>query len=234
MVKLDEKERKIILNKIKKLIPHTKKDDCGAVNVNEMATANKLVKELMDKYDISLDEIKFTVDKSSLVSKKESLITIRKDESYWVIRLGSIVAHFYDCRVIQTKSKLLFIGFEMDAEIATDMYNYLFAQINSNAYKETKNRTSVPRKKRLEDYCAGAVHSLSDRLREIKRERENIKNQTALVVVKKDVVDNEVNKMFPYLRTTYNKMKYDVSMDYINGVRFGKTMNIENNKMIEK
>jgi hypothetical protein len=63
---ITNEERVEVLSKIEKIMAHTKTES-GAVNVNEMAIANRLVKELMDKYEISIDEIKATSDKSTLI-----------------------------------------------------------------------------------------------------------------------------------------------------------------------
>ena len=51
---ITNEERIEVLSKIEKILAHTQTES-GAVNVNEMAIANKLVKELMDKYEISIN-----------------------------------------------------------------------------------------------------------------------------------------------------------------------------------
>jgi hypothetical protein len=68
---MTNEERIEVLIKIEKIMAHIQTES-GAVNVNEMAIANKLVKELMDKYEISIDEIKATSDKSELIKNIES------------------------------------------------------------------------------------------------------------------------------------------------------------------
>jgi len=124
MVTMSKEERESVLLKIEKLMPHTKAES-GAVNINEIATANKLIKELMDKYDISVDEIKITSDKATLVSKEE-LIHNKKEVKEWVSKLSVSVATFYDCRIIIVPNRLLFIGFEMDAKVTLKMFEHLF------------------------------------------------------------------------------------------------------------
>ncbi len=223
-----------MLIKIEKLMAHTKIGTNGAVNVNEMSVANKLIKELMDKYDISIDEIKNTSDKSTLVNKIEGTV-FSGQTIEWASRLSSVVSRFYDCRVITSgKEKLFFIGFEMDAKVSLKMYNHLFTQINKGSYEATKTPSSLDKKIRRKDFCIGAVHSLSSRLREIKNEREKQEAKNALVVVKKGVVDNEVNKMFPRLTYSNSNMKYNMSNDYMNGVVFGKKVQLHKSEEISK
>lgn len=231
---ITKKEREEVLTKIEKLMAHTKIGTNGAVNINEMATANKLIKELMDKYEISIDEIKATSDKSTLVNKIEGTL-FSGQTIEWASRLSSVVSRFYDCRVITSgKEKLFFIGFEMDAKVSLKMYDYLFIQINKGSYEATKTSSSVDKKLRRLDFCVGAVHSLSDRLKEIKNEREKQEIQNALVVVKKGVVDEQVNNMFPRLKYSNNNIKYNISKDYMNGVQFGKTVSIHKSELITK
>jgi len=87
---ITNEERIEVLSKIEKIMAHTQTES-GAVNVNEMAIANRLVKELIDKYEISIDEIKATSDKSTLVKNIESELIDQKGIRHWVMSLSSIV-----------------------------------------------------------------------------------------------------------------------------------------------
>ena len=93
---ITNEERIDVLSRIEKIMAHTQTES-GAVNVNEMAIANRLVKELMDKYEISIDEIRATSDKSTLVKNIESELIDQKGIRHWVMSLSSIVASFYEC-----------------------------------------------------------------------------------------------------------------------------------------
>jgi len=230
---ITNKEKEEVLIKIEKLMAHTKIGTNGAVNINEMAVANKLIKELMDKYSITIDEIKNTSDKSTLVNKVVGNIFKGQSEQ-WAWRLSSIVSEFYDCRCIRVREKLYFIGFDIDAKVALKMYSYLFIQINKASYGATETPSFIDKKVRRLDFCMGAIHSLDERLKEIKSEREKQETTTALVVVKKDVVDDQTNKLFPKLKSSNNTIKYHITEDFMNGVVFGKKVKLQESELITK
>ena len=222
---ITNEERIEVLSKIEKIMAHTQTES-GAVNVNEMAIANRLVKELMDKYEISIDEIKATSDKSTLIKNIESEMIDQKGIRHWVMSLSSIVASFYDCRIMRTGTKVFFVGFEMDAKVASKMFDHLYSQIHSGAIKATEIPTRISRKTRVIDFCVGAIGALSNRLDEIKEERKYQESKNALVIVKEDIVVEQMNKMYPGSVSINNKTTYHPSEDYNNGVQFGQKMEI--------
>ena len=230
---ITKKEREEVLSKIEKLMPHTKMGKNGAVNVNEMAIANKLIKKLMDKYDITINEIKVTSDKSTLVTKFESRMWSTKSINPWLWELTISVADFYDCRVVKSGKKLMFIGFELDAQVSSKMFDYLYMQINRASYIDSPSSSIIDKRQR-NDFCVGAMTALRSRLRDIKNERNSKVIENALILVKKDVIESESYKMFPNLKSFKNKVEYHASESYVNGVKFGKTMNLEESKLIQK
>jgi len=222
---ITDEERIEVLSKIEKIMAHTKTES-GAVNVNEMAIANRLVKELMDKYEISIDEIKATSDKSTLIKNIESELIDQKGIRHWVMSLSSIVASFYECRIMRTRTKVFFVGFEMDAKVASKMFDHLYSQIHSGAIKATEIPTRISRKTRVIDFCVGAIGALSNRLDEIKEERKYQEIKNALVIVKKDIVVEQMKRMYPRSVSYKNKTTFHRSEDYNNGVKFGQKMEI--------
>jgi len=222
---ITNEERIEVLSKIEKIMAHTQTDS-GAVNVNEMAIANKLVKELMDKYEISIDEIKATSDKSTLIINIESETIDQKGIRHWVMSLSSIVASFYECRVMRTGTKIFFVGFEMDAKVASRMFDHLYLQIYNGAIKATEIPTRISRKTRVIDFCVGAIGALNNRLEQIREERKYQESKNALVIVKKDIVAEQMNKIYPGSVSIKNKTTYHESEDFINGVQFGHKMEI--------
>jgi hypothetical protein len=193
---ITNEERIEVLSKIEKIMAHTQTES-GAVNVNEIAIVNRLVKELMDKYEISIDEIKATPEKSTLVKNIESELIDQKGIRHWVMSLSSIIASFYECRIMRTSTKIFFIGFEMDAKVASKMFDHLYLQIYNAAIKATEIPTSISRKTRVIDFCVGALGALSNRLDKIKEERKYQESKNALVIVKKDIVEKQMDKMYP-------------------------------------
>jgi hypothetical protein len=55
-----------------------------------------------------------------------------------VISLSSIVASFYECRIMRAGTKVFFVGFEMDAKVASKMFDNLYSQIHNGAIKATE------------------------------------------------------------------------------------------------
>jgi hypothetical protein len=209
-----------ILTKIEKLMAHTQTES-GAVNVNEMAIANKLVKELMDKYEISIDEIKATSDKS-IIQIESEVKTINK----WQIELASLVSTFYECRVMKSGIRLFFIGFNTDANDAMTTFNSLYAQISQRALDETVEKTEISRKTRIIDFAIGTIHSIGVRLNEIIQEKELHMSKEALIIIKKDVIEKGLHRMYSNSSPIRNNMKFSKSEDYLKGVEYGKCVEI--------
>jgi hypothetical protein len=202
-------ERQAILDRIEKLFAHT---GVGAVNINEMTVANKLMKELMEKYDVSIDEINRTKDKSKMVG--EYNFTFFGKRRQWIKLLANMLAKFYECNCIMTKEGFQFIGFKNDAQISREMFDKLYRLIWKGSTREfgTKLRN---------DFCNGAVTGLHFKLNEI----SNAKIQTGLVLVKKKTVEDYVNQK--YSRLTHEKTKTVRRSDaYYEGVTYGRTMDI--------
>jgi hypothetical protein len=63
-------------------------------------------------------------------------------------------------------------------------------------------------------------------LDEIKEERKYQESKNALIIVKKDIVAEQMNKMYPKSISIKNKTTYHQSEDYNNGVQFGQKMEI--------
>ncbi len=213
---------------------HTKSEN-GAVNTNEMAVANKLVKQLMEENDITISEIENTTDKSSLIIKEEMIVGGLKGSGGWITHLSTAVASFYDCEVvISNNEKLVFVGFEIDAKVTLKMIDFIRQQLIIGFNKIDKNQLSLlPKAERRTSFCIGAVSVIRSRLRDLKAESKAKESVNALVVVKDKVVKDEFSKMFPNL--TYGRaIKYKVSSDYVNGREFGKTVNLNNSERLQR
>ncbi len=212
---------------------HTKTEN-GAVNTNEMAVANKLVKQLMEENDITIKEIEMTTDKSSLVIKDEMVVGGLKGSGGWITHLATAVASFYDCEVvIHANKKLVFVGFEIDVKVTLRMIDFIRQQLIIGFDKIEKTQVSpLPKADRRTSFCIGAVSVIRSRLIELKAESKAKESVNALVVVKDKVVKDEFGKMFPNL--TYGRgIKYKVSSDYVNGREFGKTVNLNNSERLQ-
>jgi hypothetical protein len=63
-------------------------------------------------------------------------------------------------------------------------------------------------------------------LDEIKEERKYQESKNALVIVKEDIVVEQMKKMYPRSVSYKNKTTFHRSEDYNNGVQFGQKMEI--------
>ncbi len=212
MVMLNKEERAKVLDKLAKLLAHT---GDGAVNVNEMEIANRKIKELTDEYGISLDELNSIDDKEKLIEMIDVNLH-NNNPKMWARSLAKSIADFYECRIVRSKGIFHFIGFNLDAEVAAEIFDRLYYLISGVARIQASN---------VNDFCFGVVISLRQRLEEITRARERESVRNALVVVKKDAVDERTKKIFPNLVTSKGG-KYHKSGDFCRGIQYGKTVEI--------
>lgn len=212
MVMLNKEERAKVLDKLAKLLAHT---GVGAVNINEIEIANRKIKELTDEYGISLDELNSVDDKEKLIEMIDVNL-YNNNPRMWARSLAKGIAVFYECRIVRSKGIFHFIGFNLDAEVAAEVFDKLYYLISGVARMQALN---------INDFCFGAVISLKERLEEITRERERESIRNALVVVKKDAVDERTKKIFPNLITSKGG-KYHMSADFYKGLQYGRTVEI--------
>lgn len=213
MIVKDE-ERQKILNKMEKLLAHT---GDGAVNVNEIAIANKLLKKLADDYGVSIEEIKNINDKETLIKRIE--VTAHRNPRKWAGSLSVILADFYECRCIKIKNKFCFIGFDLDCQFASEVFSRLYTQIGHVSRMNAIDSNN---------FSFGVVIALHSRLEEIRQNRMAMSGINALVIVKKDAVSDQVKKMFPRLNHG-SRAKYRKSGDFYRGIEYGKTIEIFKN-----
>ncbi len=181
MVMLNKEERVKVLDKLAKLLAHV---GDGAVNVNEMEIANQKIKELTDRYGISLDELNSVDDTDKLIE----MIDVNLHNNIprmWTRSLAKIIGDFYECRCIRSKGIFHFIGFNLDAEVACEVFDKLYYMISGVAKARASNTN---------DFSFGVVITLRQRLEEITAVREKVNVGNALVVVKKGAVDEKTKK----------------------------------------
>jgi len=225
---LSEEDRKMVLTKLEKLMSHTSD---GGVNINEIAVANKKMKELMDKYGISLSEIKNSVAPEKLVFETSFQVTAFRPR-LWVGYLQSNIGDFYECKCIMSRKRstgcvCCFIGFDLDANIAKNMFEKLYTQIHQAGLKATEIPNEIRRQTRVNDFCMGCVTTIMSRLDEIKAEKEFQQTREALVVVKKEVIDKTVKDLYPNLReSSGSQATFGHSDDYYSGREYGKSIEI--------
>lgn len=108
-------------------------------NENEAANARERAQKLIDKFQVSPEELeKLSLDEEPIYTDENLLIEI-EDFSDWMATLALIVAKKYDCHAIQerivlttgqTVYKFFIYGEDNDVEIGKMLYSYVFDKIN--------------------------------------------------------------------------------------------------------
>lgn len=206
---MNKKER--ILEKVSKLLAA---QGDGAVNAKEIAVANKLMKKLMDKYDISINQIQNIKLKKVGVIEKEINLGFPRD---WPIFLVSVLTEFYDCKALSMGrgSVIKFIGYDIDVLVCMQMFNYLYENISVESGLLSKSENQA-------HFCMGVVFTLGKRFKEMKIVPEMSKD---LVVLKEDEIDKHIAEEHPFLESRQMKNPgYSGAM--MKGEAYGKTISL--------
>jgi len=127
-------EQKII-EKIRKLLALSKNN----ASLAEAESAALKAQELMARYGVSVSEESEEIKK--VIAHVRSTI---KDAAQWRLRLASIVAKNFRCKAYYIGHTQVFFGYESDARIAKEVYEYLYRVGNRNAnkmYAKVKSET---------------------------------------------------------------------------------------------
>lgn len=218
MKDLSENERKAIMGKLEKILAHT---GDGAVNENEIETANKLAKSIMERYGITEAEIIKCDDKADLIAE-EFVSRISLAKKRWVSLLGGTIARFYECSSLSNSLRFMFIGYKLDAAIAAKMFKETHEKILSQS-KTIVGVNSGNTIERRRNFCLGAVIGLQRKLHAIADER--LRSQNALVVLKEHIIDDYMDEEYPSLRKA-GTVKISNTSDYHVGQSYGETIGI--------
>ena len=197
---MNDEENKII-DKIEKLIALS-----GSDNENEAKSAMLKAQELMAKYNIEQDRINpERQEERSVVSYRSP--AFRDD---WVIDVGSLIAGNFRCRVVIAKGYktggsfyLRFFGYEEDAEISINVFNYAVKVIRNRfqtfraIYAEAGREFGRSEKM---SYVSGFCAGLHMNFEEQKKQSESF----ALALIVPEAVNNYVDNI-PGLGTYQDK-----------------------------
>lgn len=127
-------DRQKVLETIKKIIAFAN-DERG--NENAAKTAALKVQQLMAKYDISDDDIADVEEKKQLEQIVNLKLNTDKNRNYR-FALAGVIALNYRCEyyLASRTKELHFIGKKIDAEIAKQVFEYLYEVINTLSLKE--------------------------------------------------------------------------------------------------
>jgi hypothetical protein len=186
MAWMDDTKRLHMIEKIKKLLRLAKSS-----NEHEAALAAARAQELLSKYN--LDGEDFSEREIPKEAGMAETATVKKPAS-WVYQLASAVSGAFDCKYFHSvgmTSNFVFVGVDVDHEVGTFTFGYLYRTINRLAAtfmsKSQQKRLTLKgqRKARL-SYCVGVSQVVSWKLSE-QRSITPI-TTTALVPVKQALI----------------------------------------------
>lgn len=239
---MDDKKEAII-SKIMKLMELGNEEK--NTNPHEREAASRMAAKLMADYSIDF------IDLKNNKIKDDPFITITIDGSaeQRVDYEGSLahnIAKAFDCKMINQTGydhiwRLIFVGSKHDLEIAIYFFKFLrrtlYAMSSMNVTRESLKQSNpyLGRKitaKYIEEarrnYCFGLVQTISERLEELYKKKEEFipADCRDLVVVRKDDLDKFLKSQFPNLRhIRATSLKGDVGA-YKKGLADGKNVNL--------
>ena len=204
---------KNIVEKIRALSERTVENGCSE---SEALIAAKKMSALMEKHNISLSEVNMKERSCSGLEVQTGTSRMPR----WIADLASFCAWHYDAKLIYTGSILTFFGLSEGAEAGKALFNVLSSAVKceTSLYMLTSeyfnNRKFNSSRVLTNSFRLGMVYRLSERLEEIKKQRDASVEKTtgtSLVVVKDALVEEEARKAFSDIKTAKNT---DPAIDY--------------------
>lgn len=200
-----------ILNKIKNLLDLANHNP----NENEAIAAALKAQELMAKYDFSVEDIDCKnndLEISNMLYKDNEKHTMKK----WKIKLSCIIANNFCCKVYRAGTNVVFYGYKKDAEIALEVFRFLFETGNKlavrfyNQYKKEGKSTKGVMNTYLLGFCEGIEKVLT-------------KQCTALMLVIPKEVEYGYEEMTKGWKKTSTRLGYAQDQKaYETGIKEGK------------
>ena len=198
--------REQVLSKIRKLLAMA----ADTSSPHEAAIAAGQARKLMDNFQVTEFDLKTTEPEDF-----GTAFQVGPDE-LWLARLGLAMARLNDCVATMKRNEhglvqMEFAGYLVDAVTAKELYLYCMAQ---------GMRQAAKRRGRKADYLLGFATGIAQQVREILRERDQIKtsNGTALVVAKRSLVEQR----FGVQKVSRHSANARDSAAYSAGVNAGK------------
>lgn len=167
-----------ILNKIKNLL-----DLSTSPNEHEAKAAALKAQELMAKYDIDsqsvVDTTSYIDEICHIVCENDGKHSMKK----WKVLLAPIIANNFRCKLYFMGNSVVFYGYKRDAEIASEVFKFLFTTGNKLAvrYYNTCKKSGKPTKGVMNTYLSGFAAGVKEDLE---------KQCTALMIITpKEVTD---------------------------------------------
>lgn len=185
-----EDKRQKMIEKIKKLLSLANNNP----NENEAIASALKAQEIMAKFDIDENELDDVVETECIISKENYVGKGKK----WKIRLACIIARNFRCKVYCStkKTSMFFHGHESDAEIASQVFTYLFENGDrlANDYVKLLRRRDCVTKGVYNSYVLGFTQGIEEKLG---------KQCTALMITIPQEVEESYNNL-DLRKTSYN------------------------------
>lgn len=183
-----------IIERIQKLL-NTAKDK--AATENEAMIAALKAQELMAKYDISITDVSSVDDSEEIVEASYKVGNGNK----WKFALANIIANNFCCKVFfYDKDTVVFYGYKKNADVARDVFKFLFNIGNKFAmriYMERRNH-NLSTKGIKNAYLLGFVRGIKEVLE---------KQCTALMLVTPKEVEEAYNNRSSEMKTVRNRYR---------------------------
>lgn len=219
-------EKDKIIDRIKKLFALGDKN--RNPNEGEVKSALRKAKQLMKHYNLSLSELELDKQKEDIIQEN---VQGSRYISFWERKLARMVAKLFNCDCIINSGYFsrgwIFVGFEAEAKLASQCYQYLVNVI--------KIMANIYATKKLEFYAG-----ITDRLQE--RIDEEIKLNTpqetskckAIVCCKNKLIENyKKNQMKLTQERRKNPNINTISIDYFIGKIKGDELDLQNREKIK-
>lgn len=225
---MDEKKQEMI-QKILKLLELGNAEKNS--NPHERELASKKAQQLMAEHALSFADLREGKPKSDIYTR----IDIDGSEEVrvpWENVLANGVGKTFDCFVVSYGStrghesydpwRLAFLGAKTDIEIAVFFFKYLRRTVG------VMSERAATGSRAQDSHAMGMVSTIITRLRDLYKQRDEIisasADSRALMVIKKNDVDDFVKKEFPKLVNLKNSTTYDEN--YYKGREAGHRVNL--------
>jgi len=198
--------REEIIEKIQKLMALG-----DSPNPHEAELASQKAAELLAKYDITMMDVIARKSKDGTIMDliHQALFDQYGEGNYiWEGTVLVTLCNVFECDVVRrykspgtdstegNKREFVLFGTSSDLSIVSHFFRFLRMRITNNQRKMNMN------KKESYFYAQGVMSTISDRLRDMYRRKQDIlkaANTRDIVVIKNDLVEKAKRKMFPKL-----------------------------------
>ena len=221
MSKMNEEAMERTIERIRKMMTLA----LSAPDTEEGKNASDMAAKLLAKYDLAMSDL----TEETKFDATEDFVPYRGGgDRRWCDALVATIAYAFDCKAVVHSDKYSFIGMKQDVVFATWLLKTLRRSISKRS-EEAFPSTKKEKQRGMFKY--GCVVSISKRLSDMKRKREEQASScSSLVLRKEDAVDLYLKNKYPDTRRHDIQKEVATSPEdvkaYINGVEVGKELSL--------